>query len=122
MLVTHLTVTAGVGVQTIRPHGPGEKLSFREISGPMLERFFKVNAVAPHLLTVDLVGGMIERGWGRIVNISTSLDTMLKQVAYGASKAANEAYAALMAVKSRPTMTPPLKSLSALIWLANMRI
>ncbi len=99
MLVTHLTVTAGVGVQTIRPHGPGEKLSFREISGPMLERFFKVNAVAPHLLTVDLVGGMIERGWGRIVNISTSLDTMLKQVAYGASKAANEAYAALMATE-----------------------
>lgn len=88
---------AGLGPQSIRPHGPGEAISFREMSGATLERFFKVNAVAPHLLTVDLVAGMIERGWGRVINISTSLDTMLKQVGYGASKAANEAYAAMMA-------------------------
>ncbi len=40
---------------------------------------------------------MIERGWGRIINISTSLDTMLKLWPYGSTKAALEAYTANLA-------------------------
>lgn len=63
----------------------------------VIERFFAVNAVAPLLLANRLVPAMVERGWGRIVANTTSLDSMLRFPLYGGSKAALEAETAVMA-------------------------
>jgi len=48
---------------------------------------------------------MIKRGWGRIVFISTSLDIMMAPafIAYGMSKACDEAYAAALAASLQGT-------------------
>ena len=62
-------------------------------------RFFEINTLAPHHLTSATLPGMVERGWGRIVNISTSLDTMLRFWPYGATKAAIEAYTAVLSTR-----------------------
>lgn len=62
-----------------------------------IERFFAINTVSPMLLANRLVPAMIERGWGRIVANTTSLDTMLRFSLYGGSKAALEAETAVMA-------------------------
>ncbi len=70
---------------------------------PTIQRFFEVgddivaNVIATNFLAADrlarrVAGGMVERGWGRIVNVTTKLDTMNRAGThpYGASKAALE--------------------------------
>jgi NAD(P)-dependent dehydrogenase (short-subunit alcohol dehydrogenase family) len=70
---------------------------------PTLQRFWEVpdeiveNVVAVNLLASDrmarrLAPGMVARGWGRIVNVTTKLDTMNRAGThpYGAAKAALE--------------------------------
>jgi NAD(P)-dependent dehydrogenase (short-subunit alcohol dehydrogenase family) len=54
------------------------------VSGP----FHMAKAVAPHLRA---------QGWGRIIGVTTSLDTMLRTMPYGPSKAAHEAFIAVLA-------------------------
>lgn len=54
------------------------------LNGP----FFMAKAAAPH---------MRSQGWGRIVGVTTSLDTMLASMPYGPSKAGHEAFMAVLA-------------------------
>jgi len=54
------------------------------INGP----FFMAKAAAPHLRA---------QGWGRIIGVTTSLDTMLSTMPYGPSKAGHEAFMAVLA-------------------------
>src|SRR3546814_1038200 len=53
--------------------------------------FLEIDCVAPHAFIAAFVPGMLEAGWGRIVNISTSVDTMLRFWPYGSDKAALDA-------------------------------
>jgi len=55
-------------------------------------RYFEINSIAPYLLARALVAGMIERRWGRIVNVTTSLGSMMRggMAGYGGSKAGLE--------------------------------
>jgi NAD(P)-dependent dehydrogenase (short-subunit alcohol dehydrogenase family) len=92
-----LVNNAGLGLNTVRPDFLGQPLPFWEIEPGTLRRFFEVNSIAPQILASLVVSGMIERGWGRIINVTTSLDTMLRLTAYGPSKAALEAHTASMA-------------------------
>jgi NAD(P)-dependent dehydrogenase (short-subunit alcohol dehydrogenase family) len=57
------------------------------------QRILAVNAIGAFLMTRFAVQPMIAKGWGRIINVTTSFDTMLAAglSAYGASKAALEA-------------------------------
>ncbi len=68
-----------------------------------MRRVFEINAFAPIHLTQLLVPGMVQRGWGRIVLVSTSLDTMLRFVPYGMSKAAAEAFIAALSASLQST-------------------
>jgi NAD(P)-dependent dehydrogenase (short-subunit alcohol dehydrogenase family) len=70
-----------------------------------IRRLFEVNTFAPIKLTQLVTPGMIKRGWGRIVFVSTSLDTMLDpdHAAYGMSKASGEAFIAALADALRHT-------------------
>jgi 3-oxoacyl-[acyl-carrier protein] reductase len=74
-------------------------IPFWELDEAVLDRFFKVNGVAPYLLCAAVCGEMIERGWGRLINVTTGLDTMLRHgmAGYGGSKASLEAHTAIMA-------------------------
>ncbi len=58
-----------------------------------------VNVTAAFLMTRLVVGEMTHRGWGRIVSITTSLDSMWRagSAPYGPSKAAHEALIAVVA-------------------------
>jgi NAD(P)-dependent dehydrogenase (short-subunit alcohol dehydrogenase family) len=61
--------------------------------------FVAVHTTAPLALTNAIVPEMMRQGWGRIVNVTTSLGTMLNagSPTYGPSKAALEALSAIMA-------------------------
>ncbi len=68
-----------------------------------MRRVFEINTFAPIHLTQLLLPGMLGRGWGRIVFISTSLDTMLRFMPYGMTKAAGEAYLAALSSSLQST-------------------
>jgi 3-oxoacyl-[acyl-carrier protein] reductase len=92
-----LVNNAGLGSDSIRAGYIHDPFRFWEVDAAIFERFFKVNSTAPYRLASILAPGMITNGWGRIVNVTTSLDTMLKVPVYGGSKAAIEAHTAVMA-------------------------
>ncbi len=56
-------------------------------------RVIEVNLVAPFLMTRAVLPTLLAQRWGRIINVTTSLDTMWRGLMqpYGGSKAANEA-------------------------------
>jgi NAD(P)-dependent dehydrogenase (short-subunit alcohol dehydrogenase family) len=94
-----LVNNAGIGPGSIRPDSWQRPLKFWEITPDQWLRFVAVHTTAPLALTSAVVPEMMRRGWGRIVNVTTSLGTMLNPgfPTYGPSKAALEALSAIMA-------------------------
>jgi len=94
-----LVNNAGIGPGSIRADSWQRPLKFWEITADQWLRFVAVHTTAPLALTNVVVPEMMRRGWGRIVNVTTSLGTMLSagSPTYGPSKAALEALSAIMA-------------------------
>jgi NAD(P)-dependent dehydrogenase (short-subunit alcohol dehydrogenase family) len=88
---------AGMSVSALRTDALSRPYRFWEANRAIMEQFFAVNVIAGMVLAVKLAPAMMQRGWGRIVSNTTSLDTMLKQTLYGGTKAALEAETAVMA-------------------------
>ena len=87
-----LVNNAGIGPGSIRPDSRQRPLKFWEITPDQWRRFVAVHTTAPLALTNAVVPEMMRQGWGRIVNVTTSLGTMLNagSPTYGPSKAALE--------------------------------
>ena len=94
-----LVNNAGIGQETIRPSFLVAPLRFWEVDPAQWRRVVDVNATAQFLMARAAVPHMLAQKWGRIVNVTTSLDTMIRRgfAPYGPSKAAGEAHAAIMA-------------------------
>ncbi|MDB5581645.1 MAG: family oxidoreductase [Bradyrhizobium sp.] len=92
-----LVNNAGVGTDAIRVNYRSNPFRFWEVGPETFDLFFKINSTAAYRLAALLAPRMIGRGWGRIINNTTSLDTMLRIPVYGGSKAALEAHTAIMA-------------------------
>jgi NAD(P)-dependent dehydrogenase (short-subunit alcohol dehydrogenase family) len=94
-----LVNNAGVGQATLRPGNWQQPLRFWDITADQWRLFVAVHTTAPLLLVQAVVPEMTERKWGRIVNVTTSLGTMIRNGSptYGPSKAALEAFSAIMA-------------------------
>jgi 3-oxoacyl-[acyl-carrier protein] reductase len=92
-----LVNNAGLGTTSIRTDLLTNPLRFWEVERATFEHFFLINSTVPYFLAAQLAPQMAQRGWGRIVNNTTSLDTMLRFAVYGGSKAALEAHTASMA-------------------------
>ncbi len=94
-----LVNNAGIGPGSIRPDSWQRPLKFWEITPDQWRLFVAVHTTAPLALANAVVPEMMRQGWGRIVNVTTSLGTMLNagSPTYGPSKAALEALSAIMA-------------------------
>ena len=94
-----LVNNAGIGQGSIRADQRRNPLRFWQITPEQWTRFLAVNATAPLMMARAVVPHMLRAKRGRIVTVTTSLGTMLREgyVLYGASKAAAEAGTAVMA-------------------------
>lgn len=83
----------------LAPAGPTNVTNFWDISPEAWNRVVAVNFSGPFLMARAVVGHMLAQRWGRIIGVTTSLDTMYRQggVPYGPSKAGHEALVATMA-------------------------
>lgn len=94
-----LVNNAGIGVGQFRPDYHTNPPAFWDVPVDQWRKAIDLNASAPFFLCHALVPAMMKRGWGRIVNVTTSLGTMLRHgtAPYGPSKAATESLSAIMA-------------------------
>ena len=81
------------------PNWPNRKFPFWESDPTAWIRLQAVHSTAPFLLARLTVPAMLNRRWGRIINIASSFETMMDpyRSAYGPSKAALEASSAIWA-------------------------
>jgi len=88
-----LVNNAGIAIRTLRHDHMNNPLRFWEADVERWQRLMDVNFKGPFMLARQAAPHMIKQGWGRIVNVTTSLDTMLRRhyTPYGPSKAALEA-------------------------------
>lgn len=94
-----LVNNAGVGQATVRSDNRQNPIKFWEITPAQWNLYVAVHTNAPMALSRAVVHEMMQRRWGRIVNVTTSLGTMVRagSPTYGPSKAALEAFSAIMA-------------------------
>lgn len=89
---------AGLGPSAIRPDFWKEKIRFWEANVDF-RKYAEINFVAAARLAQMLVPDMLERKWGRLINVTTSFVTMLGRgcAPYGPTKAALEALTSIQA-------------------------
>jgi NAD(P)-dependent dehydrogenase (short-subunit alcohol dehydrogenase family) len=93
-----LVNNAGTNISILRREGqPRGKLW--EVTPEEFRRIFDVNVVGTFLMTRAIIPALLAQRWGRVINITTSLDVMWRGTMqpYGASKAAKEAMLAALA-------------------------
>ena len=88
---------AGIGMSSVRPDAEARHPGIEELTPEIWDRFLNIFVRAPVTLTRAALPMMRERGFGRIVNNTTSYLTMLRVLPYGAAKAALESMSAVWA-------------------------
>lgn len=87
---------------TVEPLGPTTAVKAED-----LRLAFEINVVAPAALTAAVLPGMLDAGWGRVVNISSGVVAypagMIRGNAYVTTKAALEAHTMNLAAELRGT-------------------
>ena len=94
-----LVNNAALGPQTFQPTNLEPRPPVWEIEVDLWRRILDVNASGPFIMARAVLPHLLERGWGRIINVTTSLDTMWRPGlgAYGPAKACAEAFTASLA-------------------------
>ena len=94
-----LVNNAGIGQSSIRANYYIDRVKFWQVTDERWRTIVETNAMAPFMLAKAVLPRLTEAGWGRIVNVTTSLDTMIRPgwTPYGPSKAALEACTAIWA-------------------------
>jgi len=89
-----LVNNAGLTFTTIDParFRRAEPQKFWQVPDDVVQAVIETNYIAADQMARRVAPGMVEEGWGRIVNVTTKLDTMNRPHTspYGASKAALE--------------------------------
>jgi NAD(P)-dependent dehydrogenase (short-subunit alcohol dehydrogenase family) len=94
ILINNAGISTGILRGDSRPVG-----KLWETTPEEFRRVIDVNVIAPFLIARAVLPTLIAQHWGRIINVTTSLDTMWRSFMqpYGGSKAANEAHLLAMA-------------------------
>ena len=94
-----LVNNAALGPQMFQSSNLKPRPRIWEIDVDLWRRTLSVNASGPFIMTRAALPHLLERGWGRIINVTTSLDTMTRpgMGAYGPAKACAEAFTASLA-------------------------
>jgi NAD(P)-dependent dehydrogenase (short-subunit alcohol dehydrogenase family) len=100
-----LVNNAGIGQASIKPDQRRNPLRFWETTLEQWQRFVAINATGAIMMARAVVPHMLSAGTGRVITVTTSLGTMVREgyLLYGASKAAAEAAMAVLAADLRGT-------------------
>ncbi|HEY1413151.1 MAG TPA: SDR family oxidoreductase [Rhodopila sp.] len=90
---------AGIGQAAIRTNQRTNPIRFWEVTPEQWSQFLTVNATAPIMMSRAVLPHMLKANSGRIITVTTSLGTMVREghLLYGSSKAAAESAMAVLA-------------------------
>ena len=88
---------AGIGMSSVRPDAEARAPGIEELTPEIWDGFMAIFVRAPLILVRAALPDMKGRGFGRIINNTTSYVTMLRVLPYGAAKAALESMSAVWA-------------------------
>lgn len=93
-----LVNNAGVGMQFINPQFASNPTRFWDVSPSQWREVIETNSTSQFLMARACAPHLLQQGWGRIINVTTSFPTMLISgfCPYGPSKAAAEANTVIM--------------------------
>ncbi len=96
---------AGVGQAAVKADQRRNPIRAWEITPEQWARFLAVNATAPIMMARAVVPHMLKAGKGRVITVTTSLGTMVREgyLLYGSSKAAAESSMAVLAADLKGT-------------------
>jgi NAD(P)-dependent dehydrogenase (short-subunit alcohol dehydrogenase family) len=94
-----LVNNAGIGQAGIKADQRTNPLRFWEVTPEQWSQFQAINATSPIMMARAVVPHMLKAGRGRIITVTTSLGTMVREgyLLYGANKASAEAAMAILA-------------------------
>jgi NAD(P)-dependent dehydrogenase (short-subunit alcohol dehydrogenase family) len=100
-----LVNNAGVNITFFRRPDVKDFGKFWDVTPEEFRNIIELNVVAPFLMARAAVPVMLKQRWGRIINVTTSLDMMWNgyMQPYGGSKAANEAHLTALALELEGT-------------------
>jgi len=100
-----LVNNAGIGQASIRADQRQNPLRFWEVTPEQWQRFLTINATGAIMLTRAVVPHMLHAGSGRVITVTTSLGTMVREgyLLYGSSKAACESAMAVLSADLKGT-------------------
>lgn len=92
---------AGIGPGVMRKNFITQPIATTEANPAAWRRIIEVNLIGTFLVTHFALPHLQKRNWGRIINLSTTWETMLRPgfASYGASKAGIEAMSAALAAE-----------------------
>ncbi len=88
-----LVNNAGVGMLLFNDNYTREPMKFWQAAVDPVRTLLETNFLAPFLMAREAMPHMLEQGWGRIINVTTSITTMQRRgyFPYGPTKAGFEA-------------------------------
>ena len=100
-----LVNNAGIGQASVKADQRRNPIRFWEIDPAQWSRFLAVNATAPIMMARAVVPHMLKVNQGRVITVTTSLGTMVREgyLLYGSSKAAAESAMAVLAADLKGT-------------------
>jgi NAD(P)-dependent dehydrogenase (short-subunit alcohol dehydrogenase family) len=69
--IAHVLAALGPVDVLVNNAGIAESAPFTQTDPDVWERHLRVNATGPYLMTRAVLPGMLERGWGRVVNVAS---------------------------------------------------
>jgi NAD(P)-dependent dehydrogenase (short-subunit alcohol dehydrogenase family) len=93
-----LVNNAALGMNAVADDYDDEHLQIEDVPNDLWRRFFAVNVNGAFYLTRAVVPIFRRQKWGRVINVSTSILTMMRKgfVPYGPTKAALEAWSLIL--------------------------
>ena len=90
---------AGISPRAAEFTAAAPSTNFWDVSPTVWSRVIAVNLSGAFFMSRAVVGHLMDQGWGRIISVTTSMDTMWRKggTPYGPSKAGHEALVAAMA-------------------------
>jgi NAD(P)-dependent dehydrogenase (short-subunit alcohol dehydrogenase family) len=97
--VDALVNNGALGMNSVREDAEQGKLQIEDVSPELWARFMATNVNGPFNMARAVVPLLRQRGWGRIINVTTSYVTMMRAgfSPYGPTKAAVEAWSSMLA-------------------------
>jgi NAD(P)-dependent dehydrogenase (short-subunit alcohol dehydrogenase family) len=95
----HILVNnAALGMNAVADDYDDEHLQIEDVPDDLWRRFFAVNVNGAFFMTRSVVPIFRNQKWGRVINVSTSILTMMRKgfVPYGPTKAALEAWSLIL--------------------------